>query len=200
MYLHAPGSLCTYEPQWGSDVFAMYQNPVEGRQYPWSFLVHDMPREHHQDLDFIVDQLNWEKNVDPNFKDNHYLEPVLVADTQAEGYDDRWITYGQIDGEQLFTAKELTIDPGVKATIRDAGAYALVCIQGLGKINRMALNSPTMIRFDQLTEDEYFVCEEGAKAGIVYENCGENEPLVILRYFGPEANPDAHSIGAHKAV
>src|SRR6478609_7301216 len=132
--LHAPGSLCTYEPQWGSDVFAMYQNLVEGRQYPWSFLVHDMPREHHQDLDFIVDQLNWEKNVDPNFKDNHYLEPVLVADTQAEGYDDRWITYGQIDGEQLFTAKELTIDPGVKATIRDAGAYALVCIQGLGKI------------------------------------------------------------------
>ena len=60
--------------------------------------------------------------MDPNFKDNHYLEPVLVADTQAEGYDDRWITYGQIDGEQLFTAKELTIDPGVKATIRDAGA------------------------------------------------------------------------------
>src|SRR6476620_10699866 len=168
--LHAPGSLCTYEPQWGSDVFAMYQNLVEGRQYPWSFLVHDMPREHHQDLDFIVDQLNWEKNVDPNFKDNHYLEPALVADTQAEGYDDRWITYGQIDGEQLFTAKELTIDPGVKATIRDAGAYALVCIQGLGKINRMALNSPTMIRFDQLTEDECFVCEEGAKAGIVYEN------------------------------
>ena len=198
--LHAPGSLCTYEPQWGSDVFAMYQNLVEGRQYPWSFLAHDMPREHHQDLDFIVDQLNWEKNVDPNFKDNHYLEPVLVADTQAEGYDDRWITYGQIDGEQLFTAKELTIDPGVKATIRDAGAYALVCIQGLGKINRMALNSPTMIRFDQLTEDEYFVCEEGAKAGIVYENCSENEPLVILRYFGPEANPDAPSIGAHKAV
>ena len=24
--LHAPGSLCTYEPQWGSDVFGMYQN------------------------------------------------------------------------------------------------------------------------------------------------------------------------------
>jgi hypothetical protein len=29
--LHAPGSLCTYEPQWGSDVFGMYQNLVEGR-------------------------------------------------------------------------------------------------------------------------------------------------------------------------
>ena len=111
--------------------------------------------------------------------DNHYLEPVLVADTQAEGYDDRWITYGQVRRTAVHR-QELTIDPGVKATIRDAGAYALVCIQGLGKINRMALNSPTMIRFDQLTEDEYFVCEEGAKAGIVYENCSENEPP---RYF-----------------
>ena len=30
--LHAPGSLCTYEPQWGSDVFGMYQNLVEGRE------------------------------------------------------------------------------------------------------------------------------------------------------------------------
>ncbi|MEY4034759.1 MAG: hypothetical protein RL492_1953 [Verrucomicrobiota bacterium] len=32
--LHAPGSLCTYEPQWGSDVFGMYQNLVEGREVP----------------------------------------------------------------------------------------------------------------------------------------------------------------------
>ena len=26
--LHAPGSLCTYEPQWASDVFAMFQSLV----------------------------------------------------------------------------------------------------------------------------------------------------------------------------
>lgn len=29
--LHAPGSLCAYEPQWGSDVFGMYQNPTNPR-------------------------------------------------------------------------------------------------------------------------------------------------------------------------
>ena len=59
--LHAPGSLCTYEPQWGSDVFGMYQNIVEGRYVPWDLLVKDMPPEKHQDLDFIVGQLDWEK-------------------------------------------------------------------------------------------------------------------------------------------
>src|SRR5947208_2198535 len=50
--LHAPGSLCTYEPQWGSDVFGMFQSIVEGRYVPWSLLVKDMPKEKHKDLDF----------------------------------------------------------------------------------------------------------------------------------------------------
>ena len=77
--LHAPGSLCTYEPQWGSDVFGMYQSLVEGREVPWSLLVKDMPKEKHHDLDFIVEQLDWEANVDPHFKENHYLEPIAVA-------------------------------------------------------------------------------------------------------------------------
>ena len=30
-----------------------------------------------------------------------------------------------------------------------------------------------------------------AKAGVTYENTSETEPLVVLRYFGPEMNPDA---------
>ena len=196
--LHAPGSLCTYEPQWGSDVFGMYQNLVEGREVPWSLLVKDMPKNKHKDIDFIVDQLDWEKNVDPNFKDNHYLEPVPVADTRSEGYVDRWIVYGKVDGEQLFTAKELTVDPGAKAVVKDTGAYGLICVQGTGKINGQPLNSPKLIRFTELTEDEYFCTEDGAKAGVTFENTSETEPLVCLRYFGPEVNPDAPVMGAYR--
>src|SRR5690242_1627113 len=64
--LHAPGSLVTYEPQWGSDVFGMYQSLVEGRPVPWDLLVKDVPKERHQDLDYLVDQLDWEANVNPN--------------------------------------------------------------------------------------------------------------------------------------
>ena len=196
--LHAPGSLCTYEPQWGSDVFGMYQNLVEGREVPWALLVKDMPKSKHKDIDFIVDQLHWEKNVDPNFKENHYLEPVPVADTRSEGFVDRWIVYGKVDGEQLFTAKELTVNPGCKATIKDNGAYGLICVQGSGKINKEPLNSPKLIRFTELTEDEFFVTEDGAKAGVTYENTSSTEPMVILRYFGPEVNPDAPVMGAYR--
>ncbi len=192
--LHAPGSLCTYEPQWGSDVFAMYQSLVEGREVPWSLLVKDMPREKHQDLDFIVEQLDWEANVDPNFKKNHYLEPVPAADTQKEGFVDRWIVYGKVRGEQLFTAKELTVAPGAKCTIPDNGAYGLIVVQGEGRMNKLRLDCPKMIRFHDLTEDEVFCSESAAKAGVTFENTSKFEPLVCLRYFGPEVNPAAPNI------
>jgi hypothetical protein len=192
--LHAPGSLVTYEPQWGSDVFAMYQSLVEGRPVPWSLLVKDMPKDKHHDLDYLVEQLDWEANVNPNFKDSHYLEPIPVADTATEGYVDRWIVYGKVKGEQLFSAKELTVDPGVKVTIKDNGAYGLITVQGSGRIGKLALQTPAMIRFGELTEDEVFVTHEAARGGVVFENTGR-EPLVTLRYFGPHVNPDAPNIG-----
>jgi hypothetical protein len=195
--LHAPGSFVTYEPQWGSDVFGMYQSMVEGRPVPWELLVKDVPRDKHRDLDYLVGQLDWEANVDPNFKDHHYLEPIPVADTASEGYMDRWIVYGKIGGEELFSAKELTVNPGVKVTIRDNGAYGLVAVQGNGWIGKQRLQTPAMIRFGELTEDEVFVCHEAARQGVVFDNTG-SEPLVTLRYFGPDTNPMAPHVGAHK--
>ena len=122
--LHAPGSLCTYEPQWGSDVFGMYQSLVEGREVPWSLLVKDMPPEKHQDLDFIVGQLDWERNVDTHFKEHNYLEPIVDPERSGDGYTDRWIVYGTIDGQQLFSSKELTLEPGASCTLAAIPARA----------------------------------------------------------------------------
>ena len=195
--LHAPGSLVTYEPQWGSDVFAMYQSLVEGRPVPRSLLTKDFPKDKHDDLDYLVEALDWEQNVDPSFKDHHYLEPIPVADSGSEGYVDRWIVYGKIDGEELFSAKELTVNPGVKVTIKDNGAYGLIAVQGSGRMGKMALQTPAMIRYGELTEDEVFVTHDAARAGVVFENTGK-EPLVTLRYFGPDTNPRAPKVGDHK--
>lgn len=94
--LHAPGSLCTYEPQWGSDVFGMFQSIVEGRYVPWSLLVKDVPPEKHRDLDWIIEMLDWEKNVDTHFKQHNYLEPIVDETQSGPGVTDRWIVYGQI--------------------------------------------------------------------------------------------------------
>jgi len=193
--LHAPGSLVTYEPQWGSDVFAMYQSMVEGRAVPWHLLTKDMPRDKHQDIDFIINQLDWEGNVNPNFKDSHYLEPII--DTESEGHFDKWIVYGKIDKEELFSAKELTVLPGHKVTIKDRGAYGLITVQGTGKIGKHALQTPAMIRFGELTDDEVFVSHEAATQGVTFENTGL-EPLVTLRYFGPHTNPHGPEVGDYK--
>ena len=195
--LHAPGSLCTYEPQWGSDVFGMYQNLVEGREVPWQLLVKDMPEDKHRDIDFICGQLDWEGNVDAEFKTHHYLEPIPVADTASEGYQDRWIVYGTIAGMQYFSAKELTVDPGAQCTIADNGAYSLITVQGSGRANKLPLDCPKMIGFKELTQDEAFVIESAAKSGVTYENTSPTEPLVILRYFGPNVNLNAPQVGDH---
>ncbi len=195
--LHAPGSLVTYEPQWGSDVFGMYQSLVEGREVPRSLLTKDFPEEFHDDIEYLVDALDWDQNVDPNFKDNHYLEPIPVADTASEGYVDRWIVYGTVDERQLFSAKELTVDPGASCTITDTGAYGWITVQGEGTIGSLKLQTPAMIRFGEMTDDEVFVSAPAASQGVSITNTG-SEPLVSLRYFGPDANPEAPAVGDHK--
>jgi hypothetical protein len=168
----------------------MYQSLVEGREVPWSLLVKDVPKKHHHDLDYLVDQLDWKGNTDDHFKKNHYLEPIPVKGVPG----DKWIVYGKVDGEQLFTAKELTLEPRAKCTIKDNGAYGLITVQGSGRMNRLKLDCPKLIRFHELTEDEVFCTESAAKAGVEFENMSDVEPLVVLRYFGPEVNPDAPSL------
>ncbi len=197
--LHAPGSLVTYEPQWGSDVFGMYQSMVEGRAVPRALLTKDFPKNKHDDLEHLVDALDWDKNVDPNFKDNNYLEPINIGDTAAAGYQDRWIVYGRVDGKQLFSARELTVMPGAKCTIKDGAASGWITTQGRGRIGKLALQTPVMIRFGSMTEDEVFISHRAARDGVEVENTG-TEPLVGLRYFGPDAFPDSvlPQVGDHK--
>lgn len=193
--LHAPGSLLTYEPQWGSDVFGMYQSLVEGRAVPRALLTKDFPKEKHNDNKYLVDALDWEKNVDPEFMKNNYLEPIVSE--QGDGWVDRWIVYGKVDGKQLFTSKELTLQPGAKCTIKDGGAYGWITVQGSGRVGKLVLQTPAMIRFGEMTMDEVFVTAKAAAAGVTFENTG-TEPLVGLRYFGPNAQPKAPEVGAHR--
>jgi hypothetical protein len=195
--LHAPGSLCTYEPQWGSDVFGMYQSLVEGREVPWSLLVKDMPPEKHRDLDFIVGQLDWERNVDTHFKEHNYLEPIVDSERSGDGHTDRWIVYGTIDGQQLFSSKELTLEPGASCTLRDPGASGWITVQGCGRIGRLEIQTPAMIRFGADTEDEVFISDEAAHRGVRVENTG-SEPLVGLRYFGPDVHESLPKIGDYR--
>ncbi|HEV3164798.1 MAG TPA: hypothetical protein VGZ22_12285 [Isosphaeraceae bacterium] len=194
--LHAPGSLVTYEPQWGSDVFGMYQSMVEGRRVPWELLVKDMPKEKHKDLDYLVNQLDWDRNVDPEFKAHHYLEPIVASGSDKEGHVDKWVVYGTVAGKQLFSARELTVLPGNSVTIKDEGACGLIVTQGRGTIGKLEVDCPVYIRYGETTRDEVFITDKRARAGVTYKNTG-TEVFVSLRYFGPDVHGKLPAVGDH---
>ena len=51
------------------------------------------------------------------------------------------------------------------------------------------VETPALIRYGQLTNDEFFVSEKAAMEGVKIVNSSSTDPIVMLKHFGPE-NPD----------
>ena len=186
--LHAPGSLCTYEPQWASDVFAMFQSLVSDVPIDRSLLLKDVPADKRDDLDYIISMIDWEMNTNPDLQRTHFRAPLpvrAVAEMAAEGYVEEWIVYGS----EYMSAKQLTVLPGRTVTIRDSGPYGVIVVQGHGEMGVWQVEAPALIRFGQLTYDEFFVSYPAAQGGVRIHNPSRSDPLVMLKHFGP--NPDA---------
>jgi hypothetical protein len=186
--LHAPGSLCTYEPQRASDVFAMFQSLTGDQIVPENLLWKDTPPDHVGDIDYLLDVIDWDLNLDPDFASHRLMSPRPVKpmeEMKAEGYIDQWICYRST----AFSAKELTVLPGRTVTVRDSAAYGMIMMQGHGKMGIWGIETPTIICFGQLTNDEFFVSEAVAREGVKISNPSTTDPIVMLKHFGPE-NPD----------
>ncbi len=189
--LHAPGSLCTYEPQKASDVFAMYQSLTGDQVVPKELLWKDTPENKIGDVEHLIEVIDWDLNVDPNFAENRFMRPLPVRvaeEMEAEGYIENWICYKST----AFSAKELTVLPGRTVTIKDNAAYGMIVMQGHGQMGVWDIEAPALIRYGQLTHDEFFVSEQAAKEGVKIVNPSETDPIVILKHFGPD-NPDIKS-------
>jgi len=186
--LHAPGSLCTYEPQKASDVFSMYQSLTGDAIVPEELLWKDTPQDRLKSVDWLMEIIDWELNVDPDFHRKHFMRPLpasAVDEMEAEGYLDHWIAYRS----NAFSAKQLTVLPGRTVVIRDAAAYGLIMMQSYGRLGVWDIETPAMIRFGQLTSDEFYVSEGAAREGVTITNRSGTEPLVMLKHFGP-GNPE----------
>ncbi len=186
--LHAPGSLCTYEPQKASDVFAMYENITHDQVVPKELLWKDTPKDKEGDVDWLLSVIDWDLNVDPDFAKNRFMAPrpvKPVAEMEAEGYIENWICYKS----GAFSAKELTVLPGRTVTIKDNACYGFITMQGHGKLGVWDIETPALIRYGQLTYDEFFVTEKAAKEGVKITNPSKSDPIVLLKHFGP-GNPD----------
>ena len=186
--LHAPGSMCTYEPQKASDVFAMYQSLVNEAIIPEELLWNGTPEDRKGDFDQLMEVIDWDLNVNPDILETRFMRPLPVRpvdEMQADGYVENWICYKS----DAFSAKELTILPGETVTIKDSACYGMIVMQGHGKFGQWDIETPALIRYGQLTNDEFFVSEKAAMEGVRIINPSTTDPIVILKHFGPE-NPD----------
>ncbi len=186
--LHAPGSMCTYEPQKASDVFAMYQSLVNEAIIPEELLWNGTPENRKGDYDQLMEVIDWELNTNPNILETRFMAPKPVKameEMEVEGYVEKWVCYLS----DAFSAKELTVAPGATVIIKDSAAYGLIVMQGHGKMGVWDIETPALIRYGQLTNDEFFVSEQAAMEGVKIVNPSTTDPIVILKHFGP-GNPD----------
>jgi len=102
-----------------------------------------------------------------------------MGEMKAKGCVEEWICYKCPEAG----AKRLTVAPGKSVKVADSVAYGIICLQGYGKFGVWALETPTLIRYGQLTNDEFFVTEAAAKAGVTITNLSQDEELVILQHF-----------------
>lgn len=181
--LHAPASLCTYEPQFASDVYAMYQSVLYGGEcVSEDLLWKNCPEEERGNYDYLMEVIDWEANTDPDFKHNRFMQPVVIS--RDESHIEEWICYKC----PLVSAKRLTVMPGATVTVTDEAAYGIILLQGNGKMNDWDIETPTLIRYGELTSDEFFVTESAAKRGVTITNASKTEPIVMLKHFAE--NPE----------
>lgn len=178
--VHAPGSVLTYEPQWNSDVNSVQENVTSGEVYPRDFLVENVPESKKQDIDYVMSLMDWEKNVDPHYRARFFRPPVPCPRTE-DGLSAKWVVYAN----PYIGAKETTVLPGRTVTVKDAAAFGCIIVQGFGRFGPFDAEAAGMLRFGQLSGDEYFVSEKAASGGVKVANASKWEPMVILQHFGP---------------
>jgi hypothetical protein len=108
----------------------------------------------------------------------------VAAAVPELGFNEEWICYKCREA----SAKRLTVLPGRTVTIRDQAAYGIICLQGHGTFGVWDLETPTLIRYSQLTHDEYFVSEQAAREGVTIVNRSDCEEIVLLKHFAE--NPE----------
>jgi hypothetical protein len=181
--LHAPASICTYEPQAASDVFVMCESWSNNREVPAGLMWKDVPEDHVGDFDYVMDLLDWDANADPSFGVNRFMAPYETRWSRetGEGAIERWVVFKSV----AASGKELTVKPGATVTVTDSDAYGLIVVQGHGAIGAHDIEAATVIRFGELSRDEFFVSEPAARAGVSVTNRSSVQDLVMLKHYGP---------------
>ena len=161
----------------------MYQSVLYGGEcVSEELLWKNTPEEERGNVDYLMDVIDWDKNVDPDFKKNRFMAPRVTCEDR--GHREEWICYKC----KAVGAKRLTVYPGQSVTVYDEAAYGMILIEGRGKMGVWDIETPTLIRYGELTSDEFFVSHGAACRGVTVTNTSKTEPLVMLKHFAE--NPE----------
>lgn len=175
--IHAPASLVTFEPQWNSDVNTIMENVTMGEVNPHNLLTDCAPEEEKNDLEAIFDQIDWEESTRPDYKETYFRVPKMKS--ESEDAVEKWVAYAN----DWVAAKEITVLPGKEYVLTDQACYCALVVQGHGAFGTFECEAPELVRYGDITGDEYFVSEQAAKKGVKLKNTSTYQPLVILQNF-----------------
>ena len=117
--VHAPGSLCTYEPQWNSDVMAIWENVVNGEVFHYDDLSAYLPKSDKNDIEKIFEVADWDVGgkeliVAPGTKAT-ITDPSAYGCVVIEGHGrigrfdcetPTLIHYGDLTADEFFVSKQ----------------------------------------------------------------------------------------------
>jgi hypothetical protein len=188
--LHAPGTALTIELQEDSDVLAMFQALNAGKIISKDLLFKDVrpeDRERHGER-FVLDFIDWELNGDPYFYENRHLYPIPVAAADQAGGAEWWTYYNTTK----FSGKKLVVRPGQAFVTAERGVYNILVWRGTGRYGG------SEVRGGEPGVDELFLVHDAATRAQLVENTGSDD-LVVLKFFGPDINPDVPMLPALRA-
>lgn len=183
--LHAPGSALTIELQESADTIAVFQAYSAGRILSKDGLLYKNIRA--EDRKRLGERapmrwVDWKLNGDADLYAKLHLTPVVFR--EEPGATEAWIFHGSTK----FSGKRLIVKPGASTTVTEKGVYNLLTWRGTGTVAGQPVVG------GKPGEDELFLTHDAATQPHVVTNTGQ-EDLVIIKFFGPDINPDAPPAG-----
>jgi len=184
--LHAPGTALTIELQEDSDTLAMLQALNAGTVISKDLLYKDVSDADRAALGerAVLRWIDWEANGDPEFHQRRRILPT--PSLVAEGVEEAWI----FCGSRKFSGKRLRLSPGARMTSIEHGVYSLLAWRGTGTVAGVDVHG------GRPGDDELLVVHDVATQPHEIANLGQDE-LLIVKFFGPDINPDAPPAGVH---
>lgn len=188
--LHAPGSALTIELQESADTISVFQALSAGRILSKQGLLYkNITPEDQAALGERAPMrwVDWTLNGDPDLYARFHLAPVVLRD--EPGVNEAWIFHGNY---RKFSGKRLVVAPGASTTVTEKGVYNLLAFRGTGTV----AGHPVVGGVPG--QDELFLTHGAATSPHTVTNTGADD-LVVIKFFGPDINPDAPAAGVPSA-